>query len=143
MTISFRDGAQSAEVQVVRKIFPGRWDFIFSTLNVNSIFAYRCCCSRTGEVYFESPLQSSHHGNHSKYTYTYFQCFNLKVKSWSNLQKRTEILLKDLAKENCDGGKKLKEIWSTNSKYLLSSYLAWMPEVLHDDITKLWPPSIP
>ena len=81
--------------------------------------------------------------NHSKYTYTYFQCFNLKVKSWSNLQKRTEILLKDLAKENCDGGKKLKEIWSTNSKYLLSSYLAWMPEVLHDDITKLWPPSIP
>ena len=37
--------------------------------------------------------------------------FKIKVKSWSNLQKRTEILLKDLAKENCDGGKKLKKIW--------------------------------
>ena len=42
---------------------------------------------------------------------TIYLIFKIKVKSWSNLQKRTEILLKDLAKENCDGGKKLKKIW--------------------------------
>ena len=33
------------------------------------------------------------------------------VKSWSNLQKRTELLLKDLAKESCDSGTKLGQIW--------------------------------
>ena len=29
-----------------------------------------------------------------------------------------------------------------DSKYLLSSYLAWLPEIVHDDVTKQWPPSL-
>ena len=35
----------------------------------------------------------------------------VQVKSWSNLQKRTELVLKDLAKESCDSGAKLGQIW--------------------------------
>ena len=41
----------------------------------------------------------------------FIHSFYFQVKSWSNLQKRTELLLKDLAKENCDSGTKLEQIW--------------------------------
>ena len=40
-----------------------------------------------------------------------FHKLYVQVKSWSNLQKRTELLLKDLAKESCDSGTKLGQIW--------------------------------
>ena len=58
------------------------------------------------------------------------------VKSWSNLQKRTELILKELAREDCDTAEKLKNIWIKDKKYLLSFYLAWLPEVIHTDVTK-------
>jgi len=64
------------------------------------------------------------------------------VKSWSNLQKRTEILVKELAKESVDNGKKLAKVWEKSPTYLLQGYLSWLPEVLHQDITKLWPPKV-
>jgi len=64
------------------------------------------------------------------------------VKSWSNLQKRTEILVKELAKESVDNGKKLAKVWEKCPTYLLQGYLSWLPEVLHQDITKLWPPKV-
>ena len=48
----------------------------------------------------------------------------IMVKSWSNLQKRTELILKELAREDCDNAEKLKNIWIKDKKYLLSSYLA-------------------
>ena len=66
----------------------------------------------------------------------------IMVKSWSNLQKRTEILLKELAKENCDNASTLRKLWTKNPKYLLSAYLSWLPEVIHPDVTKEWPPSV-
>jgi len=62
------------------------------------------------------------------------------VKSWSNLQKRTEILVKELVKEQVDNGKQLLKVWERSPKYLLEAYLSWLPEVLHEDVTKLWPP---
>jgi len=63
------------------------------------------------------------------------------VKSWSNLQKRTELLVKELAKENVDNGKRLGQVWKRNPSYLLLAYLSWLPEVLHQDIKNIWPPS--
>merc|ERR1719154_4526 len=64
------------------------------------------------------------------------------VKSWSNLQKRTEVLVKELAKESVESGKQLANVWEKNHTYLLQAYLLWLPEVLHEDVTKLWPPKI-
>ena len=66
----------------------------------------------------------------------------IMVKSWSNLQKRTEILVRELARESCDSGEKLTKIWARDPKYLLSAFLAWLPEVIHPDVTKEWPPQI-
>merc|ERR1712227_7872 len=48
----------------------------------------------------------------------------IMVKSWSNLQKRTEIILKELARENCDNARTLSNVWSKDPKYLLSAYLS-------------------
>ena len=64
------------------------------------------------------------------------------VKSWSNLQKRTELLVKELAKESVDSGRQLGKVWEKSPTYLLQAYLSWLPEVLHQDITKLWPPRV-
>jgi len=64
------------------------------------------------------------------------------VKSWSNLQKRTEMLVKELAKESVESGKQLSIVWEKNPTYLLQAYLLWIPEVLHEDVTNLWPPKI-
>ena len=66
----------------------------------------------------------------------------IMVKTWSNLQKRTEILVRELARETCDSGDKLAKIWARDSKYLLSAFLAWLPEVIHPDVTKEWPPQM-
>ena len=64
----------------------------------------------------------------------------IMVKSWSNLQKRTELLVRELARESCDSGDKLIKIWARDPKFLLSAFLAWLPEVIHPDVTKEWPP---
>jgi len=78
----------------------------------------------------------------SEYTTSMLSKPLVMVKSWSNLQKRTELIVKELAKETVDNGKQLAKVWEKNPTYLLSAYLAWLPEVLHQDITKLWPPSV-
>ena len=49
----------------------------------------------------------------------------IMVKSWSNLQKRTELLVRELARD---------------PKFRLSAFLAWLPEVIHPDVSKEWPP---
>ena len=66
----------------------------------------------------------------------------IMVKTWSNLQKRTEILVRELARETCDSGDKLTKIWARDPNYLLSAFLAWLPEVIHPDVTKEWPPQM-
>ncbi|XP_032647089.1 putative ATP-dependent RNA helicase DHX37 isoform X2 [Chelonoidis abingdonii] len=62
------------------------------------------------------------------------------LKTWSKLQPRTEILLKALVSESADSRDALLAAWKKNPKYLLSAYCQWIPEVMHDDVAKRWPP---
>ncbi|XP_075754590.1 putative ATP-dependent RNA helicase DHX37 isoform X2 [Pelodiscus sinensis] len=62
------------------------------------------------------------------------------LKTWSKLQPRTEILLKALVSESVDSHDALLSAWKKNPKYLLSAYCQWLPEVMHDDVAKRWPP---
>ena len=48
--------------------------------------------------------------------------------------------MRELARESCDSRDKLTKIWARDSKFLLSAFLAWLPEVIHPDVTKEWPP---
>ena len=51
----------------------------------------------------------------------------IMVKSWSNLQKRTELLVRELARESCASGDKLIRIWDRDLKFLISSSLPSKP----------------
>ena len=66
----------------------------------------------------------------------------IMVKSWSNLQRRTELIVKELASRKVDSGKMLKSVWEEEPKFLLRPFLAWLPEVLHPEAEKLWPPGV-
>ncbi|KAM8960068.1 putative ATP-dependent RNA helicase DHX37 [Pelodytes ibericus] len=61
------------------------------------------------------------------------------LKSWAKLQPRTELLLKALVSENCDNLHTLLAAWKKNPKYLLSAFCQWIPEVIHEDVSKIWP----
>jgi len=63
-------------------------------------------------------------------------------KSWSNLQPKTEKLYRELAAAKIDSGKKLKRKFEEDSKFLLTSYLGWVPEVIQQDVKKIWPPNV-
>ncbi|CAN7986144.1 unnamed protein product [Ixodes hexagonus] len=62
------------------------------------------------------------------------------VKSWARLQPRTEHLLKALVSQSADSREKLCEAWTSNPKYLLSEYLEWVQESLHNEVSLKWPP---
>ncbi|XP_037734669.1 probable ATP-dependent RNA helicase DHX37 isoform X1 [Chelonia mydas] len=62
------------------------------------------------------------------------------LKTWSKLQPRTEILLTALVSESADSRDALLAAWKKNPRYLLSAYCQWIPEVMHDDVAKRWPP---
>ncbi|MEE6514218.1 hypothetical protein FKM82_022233 [Ascaphus truei] len=64
------------------------------------------------------------------------------LKTWAKLQPRTEILLKALVSENCDHRAALLSAWKKDSQYLLSAFCQWVPEAVHDDVVKIWPPGI-
>jgi len=64
------------------------------------------------------------------------------VKPWSNLQPRTELLLKELCSENVDDGRKLQTVWRTKGSFLKKSYCSWLPQALHVDVEKIWPPEV-
>ncbi|KFO72352.1 putative ATP-dependent RNA helicase DHX37, partial [Cuculus canorus] len=64
----------------------------------------------------------------------------IMLKTWSKLQPRTEALLQALVAENCDNRNALLAAWKKNPKYLLTAYCQWIPEALHDDVAKKWPP---
>ncbi|XP_053938629.1 probable ATP-dependent RNA helicase DHX37 isoform X2 [Cuculus canorus] len=64
----------------------------------------------------------------------------IMLKTWSKLQPRTEALLQALVAENCDNRDALLAAWKKNPKYLLTAYCQWIPEALHDDVAKKWPP---
>ncbi|XP_074868935.1 putative ATP-dependent RNA helicase DHX37 isoform X2 [Carettochelys insculpta] len=62
------------------------------------------------------------------------------LKTWSKLQPRTEILMKALVSERVDNCDALLAAWKKNPKYLLSAYCHWLPEAMHNDVAKRWPP---
>ncbi|NXD77212.1 DHX37 helicase, partial [Halcyon senegalensis] len=64
----------------------------------------------------------------------------IMLKTWSKLQPRTESLLQALVAENCDNRDALLAAWKKNPKYLLAAYRQWIPEAMHEDLAKNWPP---
>ncbi|CAI9590865.1 unnamed protein product [Staurois parvus] len=64
------------------------------------------------------------------------------LKSWAKLQPRTEVLLKALVSENADNRSSLLAAWKNDPKYLLHAFCQWIPEAVHEDLSKVWPPVI-
>ncbi|XP_059683552.1 probable ATP-dependent RNA helicase DHX37 [Gavia stellata] len=75
---------------------------------------------------------------------SYSQCLLssplIMLKTWSKLQPRTESLLQALVAENCDNRDALLAAWKKDPKYLLAAYCQWIPQAMHDDVAKKWPP---
>ncbi|XP_008334371.1 putative ATP-dependent RNA helicase DHX37 [Cynoglossus semilaevis] len=65
---------------------------------------------------------------------------SIMVKSWARLQPRTEALLAPLVAKRVDNRDLLLSVWKTEEKFLLSAYCQWLPQSLHPDIAKDWPP---
>jgi len=62
------------------------------------------------------------------------------TKNWSKTQSKVIDITRTLATYNIDSKEKLIKKWSTDSKFLLSSYLLWVPSQLHNSIKHIWPP---
>jgi len=65
-----------------------------------------------------------------------------ELKKFSNLQKRTELILRELASKKVTTGKELNKAWREEPNFLLSAFLSWLPEALHPDARAIWPPTI-
>ncbi|XP_045152666.1 probable ATP-dependent RNA helicase DHX37 [Echinops telfairi] len=64
------------------------------------------------------------------------------LKTWARLQPRTESLLKALVSEKADCRDALLAAWKKNPRYLLAEYCEWLPQAMHPDIEKAWPPHL-
>ncbi|CAJ1069147.1 probable ATP-dependent RNA helicase DHX37 [Xyrichtys novacula] len=65
---------------------------------------------------------------------------SIMLKTWAKLQPRTEAVLEALVKKRVDSRDALLTVWKTEDKYLLSTYCQWLPEALHQEVAKSWPP---
>ncbi|UJR14756.1 hypothetical protein I4U23_001746 [Adineta vaga] len=65
---------------------------------------------------------------------------NAMVKSWASLMERTQKFLNALVAKQIDSRGQLKEVWSTEPKYLLDVYCNWLPESVHAQVRSIWPP---
>lgn len=65
---------------------------------------------------------------------------SIMLKSWAKLQPRTEALLGALVSKKVDCRDQLLSVWKTEEKFLLPAYCQWLPESMHQDIAKFWPP---
>lgn len=63
------------------------------------------------------------------------------LKTWARLQPRTEHLLRALVAEKADCRDALLAAWKKNPTYLLAEYCEWLPQAMHADIEKAWPPT--
>ncbi|XP_034493785.1 probable ATP-dependent RNA helicase DHX37 isoform X3 [Ailuropoda melanoleuca] len=63
------------------------------------------------------------------------------LKTWARLQPRTESLLRALVAEQANCREALLAAWKKNPKYLLAEYCQWLPEAMHTDVEKAWPPT--
>uniref|UniRef100_A0AAQ5XGW0 Activating signal cointegrator 1 complex subunit 3 n=1 Tax=Amphiprion ocellaris TaxID=80972 RepID=A0AAQ5XGW0_AMPOC len=58
----------------------------------------------------------------------------------AGLQPRTEALLVPLVSKRIDNREALLSVWKTEDKFLLSAFCQWLPESMHQDVAKSWPP---
>ncbi|XP_051923141.1 probable ATP-dependent RNA helicase DHX37 [Hippocampus zosterae] len=65
---------------------------------------------------------------------------SIMMKSWAKLQPRTEAVLGALMSQRVDCRDALLALWKTDNKFLLSAYCMWLPEAMHQDVAKTWPP---
>ncbi|XP_070402298.1 probable ATP-dependent RNA helicase DHX37 isoform X2 [Nothobranchius furzeri] len=65
---------------------------------------------------------------------------SIMMRTWAKLQPRTEAILGPLVSMKVDCRDALLSVWKTQEKFLLSAYCQWLPEALHQDVTKVWPP---
>ncbi|KAM3867931.1 putative ATP-dependent RNA helicase DHX37 [Diretmus argenteus] len=65
---------------------------------------------------------------------------SVMLKTWAKLQPRTEALLAALVSERVDCRDTLLSVWKNNDKFLLSAYCQWLPEAMHQEVSKSWPP---
>ncbi|XP_067083676.1 probable ATP-dependent RNA helicase DHX37 [Osmerus mordax] len=65
---------------------------------------------------------------------------SIMLKTWAKLQPRTEAVLGALASETVDCREALLTAWKNNSQFLLSAYCQWLPEAMHQEVAKSWPP---
>ncbi|XP_030272481.1 putative ATP-dependent RNA helicase DHX37 [Sparus aurata] len=65
---------------------------------------------------------------------------SIMMKTWAKLQPRTEALLGALVSKRVDCRDTLYSVWKTEDKFLLSAYCQWLPEALHQEVAKSWPP---
>ncbi|XP_004690689.1 PREDICTED: probable ATP-dependent RNA helicase DHX37 [Condylura cristata] len=63
------------------------------------------------------------------------------LKTWARLQPRTESLLRALVAEKADSRDTMLAAWKKNPKYLLAEYCEWLPQAMHDEVGKAWPPT--
>ncbi|KAK2490106.1 hypothetical protein MC885_014358 [Smutsia gigantea] len=63
------------------------------------------------------------------------------LKTWARLQPRTESLLRALVARKADCRDTLLATWKKNPRYLLAEYCEWLPQAMHTDIGKAWPPT--
>uniref|UniRef100_A0A7N8XXA0 RNA helicase n=1 Tax=Mastacembelus armatus TaxID=205130 RepID=A0A7N8XXA0_9TELE len=66
---------------------------------------------------------------------------SIMLKTWAKLQPRTEAVLGALVSKRVDSRHALLTIWKTEDKFLLSAYRQWLPESMHQDVSKSWPPT--
>uniref|UniRef100_A0A452QI28 DEAH-box helicase 37 n=1 Tax=Ursus americanus TaxID=9643 RepID=A0A452QI28_URSAM len=60
---------------------------------------------------------------------------------WAEGEPRTESLLRALVAEQANCREALLAAWKKNPKYLLAEYCQWLPEAMHTDVEKAWPPT--
>ncbi|XP_035514714.1 probable ATP-dependent RNA helicase DHX37 [Morone saxatilis] len=65
---------------------------------------------------------------------------SIMLKTWAKLQPRTEALLGALVSKRVDCRDTLLSVWKTEDKFLLSAYCQWLPEAVHQEVAKSWPP---
>ncbi|XP_051279442.1 probable ATP-dependent RNA helicase DHX37 [Dicentrarchus labrax] len=65
---------------------------------------------------------------------------SIMLKTWAKLQPRTEALLGELVSKRVDCRDTLLSVWKTEDKFLLSAYCQWLPEAMHQEVAKSWPP---
>lgn len=65
---------------------------------------------------------------------------SIMLKTWAKLQPRTEAVLGALVSKRVDCRDALLTVWKTEDKFLLWAYCQWLPESMHQEVAKSWPP---